>query len=93
MIPYLIGQERFCRVLREHLKKYDVEVEYSSELVALEQFANHVNAKVKKGESVEVFDIPYVVGADGGKGETYPYSNDQESFLTTVILYLHRCCT
>lgn len=57
--------------MREHLRKYSVEVEYSSELVALEQFADHATAKVRKGESVEVIDIPFIVGADGGKGELF----------------------
>lgn len=58
------------------MKKYAVEVEYSSELVALEQFSDHASAKVKTGESVEVIDVPFVVGADGGKGESSPNFRD-----------------
>lgn len=86
MIPYAIGQERLSRVLRKHLKEYGVEVEYSSELIALEQLADHVSAKVQTGESVEVIDVPFVVGADGGKGELFPDFRGYEVFLRIVLL-------
>lgn len=54
--------------------------------MALEQLADHVSAKVKTGESVEVIDAPFVVGADGGKGESLPNFRDYELFLRIVLL-------
>lgn len=71
------------------MKKCGVEVEYSSELVALEQSEDHASAKVKKGESVEVIEVPFVVGADGGKGISLPVFREYGSFLMTVNHYRH----
>lgn len=68
MYHYFIGQERLCRVLLEHLKRFGVEVEFSSELVSLEQREDHMRASVRKRDVVDVIDVPFVVGADGGRG-------------------------
>lgn len=45
-------------------------VEFSAELVGLQQHETHVTASVKKGSPAETqtFDVKYVVGTDGARG-------------------------
>ncbi|TFY75539.1 hypothetical protein EWM64_g8472 [Hericium alpestre] len=69
---WLLGQDAACRILREHLKKYGIEVELSTELLNLQQDAEQVTATVMKRhdgeEAHEQITAKYVVGADGAKG-------------------------
>ncbi|THH13817.1 hypothetical protein EW146_g6442 [Bondarzewia mesenterica] len=39
---YMLGQDAACRILRTHLKKYNIQVELSTELVSFEQHDDHV---------------------------------------------------
>lgn len=65
----MVGQDRFCHVVTGHLKKWDVNVEFSSELLSFQQHEDYVTAtvtKTKDGHS-EKAEADYVIGADGGK--------------------------
>lgn len=86
---HLLGQERLAQIIRENLKRYGVEVEFSSELVGLEQFEDRVCARVRKPGTdsegyVEVVEAPFVVGADGGKGMCYSTRFYRGHSLTTL---------
>lgn len=70
--PYMIGQERFCRVLREHLKNSNVEVEFSSELLSSEQRNDDVISIIKTENQTESVESLFVVGADGARGVLSP---------------------
>lgn len=82
--PYMIGQERFCRVLREHLKNANVGVEFSSEILSSEERNDDVISIIKKGDHTETIESLFVVGADGARGvpslfyiaSSYRYCND-----------------
>lgn len=65
---FALGQDAACRVLRNHLKKYGVEVELETELVGFEQHDDHVTATLVKRQTTSVENIKYLVGADGAKG-------------------------
>lgn len=61
-------------VLRDHLARFGVTVELNTELVTLEQDEEGVTAHLKttKGgfEKMEEFRAAWVIGTDGGKGES-----------------------
>ncbi len=67
----MFAQDRHEATLREHLEKtFGLSVELNTELVSFEQYDRGVKARLVKkapnGEGVEeVFDTPYLVGADG----------------------------
>ncbi|TFY57158.1 hypothetical protein EVG20_g8650 [Dentipellis fragilis] len=69
---WLLGQDAACRILRDHLKMYGVEVEVATQLVSLDQTDEQVVGRVVKstlGEEIEEeITAKYVVGADGAKG-------------------------
>ena len=55
--------------MRDHLKKRGVEVEFSSELVILQDHEQHVTGGIKKQDgTIETANFKYVVGADGARG-------------------------
>lgn len=60
--------------MRAHLAKYGHAVELGTELRGLEQHSDHVVAQLVKkdgdGEHTETVNCRYVVGTDGGKGES-----------------------
>ena len=61
-------------IFRDHLAKSGVNVELGTEPVSLEQDADVVTVVVKKvisdgSEATETIRAPYVIGADGAKGE------------------------
>ena len=65
------------KIFRDHLAKSDVHVELGTEPVSLEQDADGVTVAVKKvasdgSEATETIRAAYVIGADGGKGESVP---------------------
>lgn len=62
---------RYSRIFAKHASKFNINVEYSSELVSLEEQEGHVTATIRKGDRTETVDAAFVVGADGGKS-TYP---------------------
>ena len=60
-------------VLRDHLAKFGVHVELSTELVSLEQDNKGVTVALKKtgadgSETMESVRAAYVIGADGARG-------------------------
>ncbi|TFY54276.1 hypothetical protein EVG20_g9768 [Dentipellis fragilis] len=69
---WILGQYAACRILREHLKAYGIEVELAKELVRLEQEDEYATAGIVKrqdGKKVEeIITAKYVVSADGAKG-------------------------
>lgn len=64
----MVGQDMFCRVVMDHLKKWNVEVEFSSELLSFEENEDSIVAIVKKGDHNESIESSFLVGADGGRG-------------------------
>ncbi|KAA1469126.1 hypothetical protein DENSPDRAFT_559063 [Dentipellis sp. KUC8613] len=69
---WLLGQDAACRILRDHLKMYGIEVEVATELVSLDQTEELVVGRVVKNtpdeEVEEEVTAKYIVGADGAKG-------------------------
>lgn len=70
-------------VLRDHLTKYGVRVERSTELVSLEQDNEAVTVIVKKtgpdgSETTETVRAAYVVGADGARGANVFHPDEVE---------------
>ncbi|TFY70130.1 hypothetical protein EVG20_g2874 [Dentipellis fragilis] len=69
---WILGQDAQCNILREHLRKYGVEVELATELRRLDQDEDHVTAVVantQDGKETEmIITAKYLVGADGAKG-------------------------
>ncbi|KAL0953974.1 hypothetical protein HGRIS_005133 [Hohenbuehelia grisea] len=65
----LIGQDTQTEILRSHLAKYGVNVEFGTELVSFEQEADHVAVRLRKSqdgeERGEDVKFQYIVGADG----------------------------
>ncbi|TFY73620.1 hypothetical protein EWM64_g10392, partial [Hericium alpestre] len=66
--PRCILWDAACRILRDHLKQFGVEVELSTELLTIEQGADSVTATVAKEGAEEKVTAKYVIGADGAKG-------------------------
>ncbi|KAI0039056.1 hypothetical protein FA95DRAFT_1103746 [Auriscalpium vulgare] len=67
-----LGQAAACGILRERLKKFNVDVELGVRLTSLEQDAAGVTVKVTRGQGdlavEETLQAQYVVGADGARG-------------------------
>ncbi|KAF9002970.1 monooxygenase [Cyathus striatus] len=67
--PISIGQNYQEEILRAHIRKYGVEVELGTALEDLQQYGDHVTARLIRttnGEAIsEVANFPYLVGADG----------------------------
>lgn len=61
----------------DHLKRYGVDVEFSSEIVSLRDEEKHVHVGIKKADgNVESAEFQYVVGADGAKGKSFSVSHN-----------------
>ena len=86
-MPIALGQDSSCAILRDHLKKYGVEVELSTELVDLKQDEAGVDVTLTRGGKEEKLRVKYLVGAVGAKGShlNIPYSADSS--------LLDRSCT
>lgn len=77
-----MGQEVVGRIMREHLQKRGVVVEFSSELVSLQDQEKYVQVGIKKaGGAIETTDFKYVVGSDGARGEL--------SFCPLILRHLY----
>ena len=63
----MLGQDRHEELLREHLKRYGIKVEMSTELLDFKQDKNKVHVRIAKSGAVEELDVALVVGADGGR--------------------------
>ncbi|KAI0056069.1 hypothetical protein BV25DRAFT_1921304 [Artomyces pyxidatus] len=68
----LLGQDATCAILREHLHKYNINVEIGTAMTAIEQDKHGVTSRLTKKregtDNIEFVRARYVVGADGAKG-------------------------
>ncbi|VDC02126.1 unnamed protein product [Peniophora sp. CBMAI 1063] len=67
-IPILLGQDTSCAILRDHLKKYGVKVELSTELVDLKQDESGVDVTLLHQGKEDKLRVKYLIGAVGAKG-------------------------
>ena len=68
--PYvlMLGQDHNERILGEHLRRWGLSVQWNTELVALEQQADHVKATVKGPDGrTHTITAAYVAGCDGSR--------------------------
>src|SRR5687767_5657043 len=68
--PYvlMLGQDDNERILGAHLRRWDMDVEWNTELVSLEQLPDSVKATLKGPDGHErVVTAAYVAGCDGGR--------------------------
>lgn len=67
-----LTQPQLEGILRDHLEKQGVKVEYGREMVGIEQNISeeYVTAKIQVGENIAAERFPYVVACDGGKGSS-----------------------
>jgi 2-polyprenyl-6-methoxyphenol hydroxylase-like FAD-dependent oxidoreductase len=68
--PYvlMLGQDHNERILGEHLRRWGLSVQWNTELVALEQQADHVKATVKRPDGgTHTITAAYVAGCDGSR--------------------------
>ncbi|KAI5835533.1 hypothetical protein K523DRAFT_359890 [Schizophyllum commune Tattone D] len=63
----MLGQDRHEELLREHLERYGIKVEMSTELLEFEQDNSKVHVRIAKNGALEELDVAFVVGADGGR--------------------------
>ena len=77
--PVIIGQHCTQAILRDHLAKYNITVERSTELVGLEQDEQGVIAQLVKHEEgkelEETVRVGYLVGADGARSKELSIEN------------------
>ena len=71
----VIGQYCTQRILRDHLARYNVIVERSTELVDFEQDEQGVTARLVKHDAgkEETVRVDYLVGADGSRSKSLSY--------------------
>ncbi len=68
--PYvlMLGQDDNERIMGDHLRHWDVAVQWNTELVALRQEPSHVTATVQDPDgSTRTITAAYVAGCDGGR--------------------------
>ncbi len=68
--PYvlMLGQDDNERILGAHLRRWNMDVQWNTELVALEQHADHVRVTLTgPGGQARVVTAAYVAGCDGGR--------------------------
>jgi 2-polyprenyl-6-methoxyphenol hydroxylase-like FAD-dependent oxidoreductase len=84
--PYVLGvpQDETERILEEHVAQHAVRVERNTELVALEQHASRVSARLRVADRTEEVEADWLLGCDGAhstvreqlgiafSGATYP---------------------
>ncbi|KAL1719974.1 FAD binding domain-containing protein [Schizophyllum commune] len=69
------GQSRHEELIRSHLKRYGITVEFGTELLDFTQDEDkvHVRLAIAKNDgsnnSIEEFDVNFLVGADGGRSK------------------------
>ncbi|KAL1725457.1 FAD binding domain-containing protein [Schizophyllum commune] len=64
--PLMLGQDRHEEILRAYLQRYGIQVEWATELVHFTQDDHKVHVRISKGDAIEVFNVAYLIGADGG---------------------------
>jgi 2-polyprenyl-6-methoxyphenol hydroxylase-like FAD-dependent oxidoreductase len=63
----MLGQDDNEKIMGEHLRKWDIAVQWNTELVALEQAADHVIATLKQPDgTTRTVTAAYLAGCDGG---------------------------
>jgi 2-polyprenyl-6-methoxyphenol hydroxylase-like FAD-dependent oxidoreductase len=68
--PYvlMLGQDDNERILGDHLRRWDIDVHWNTELVALAQESTHVAATIKAPNgSTSTISARYVAGCDGAR--------------------------
>ena len=71
-----LSQSELEDILKKHIARYGVAVEYGKGLVGIEQTADVVTATVatfengKETEDKELVTAQYLIGADGAKGRS-----------------------
>ena len=69
----MLGQSFTEAILRDHLQKFDCEVEFGTALYSIRPESDHVVAHVLKkdagSESVETIRCRWLVGTDGARGK------------------------
>ena len=68
--PYvlMLGQDDNERIMGEHLRRWGLSVQWNTELVALDQQADHVTATVKELDGrTRTITAAYVAGCDGSR--------------------------
>ena len=68
-----LGQSRHEELIRSHLERYGVEVEFGTELLDFTQDEDKVHVRLTKSDvsnvATEEFNVPFLVGADGGRSK------------------------
>ncbi|KAL1701600.1 FAD binding domain-containing protein [Schizophyllum commune] len=68
-----LGQSRHEELIRSHLERYGVQVEFGTELLDFTQDEDKVHVRLAKGDKtnaeIEELDVPFLVGADGGRSK------------------------
>ena len=63
----MLGQDDNEKIMGEHLRNWDIAVQWNTELVALEQAADHVTATLKQPDGTTLtVTAAYLAGCDGG---------------------------
>lgn len=63
----MLGQDDNEKIMGEHLRNWDIAVQWNTELLALEQAADHVSATLKQPDgTTRTVTAAYVAGCDGG---------------------------
>ena len=73
--PYvlMLGQDDNERIMGEHLAQYGLAVQWNTELIALDQQADHVTATIKDPDgSTRKITASYVAGCDGSRSAAEP---------------------
>jgi 2-polyprenyl-6-methoxyphenol hydroxylase-like FAD-dependent oxidoreductase len=68
--PYvlMLGQDDNERIMGEHLRQWEIAVQWNTELIALEQSPSHVTATIKNPDgTTKQITATYVAGCDGGR--------------------------
>ena len=64
----MLGQDDNERIMGDHLRHWDIAVQWNTELIALEQHASHVTVTIKDPNgSTRTMDVAYVAGCDGSR--------------------------
>jgi 2-polyprenyl-6-methoxyphenol hydroxylase-like FAD-dependent oxidoreductase len=76
--PYvlMLGQDDNERILGSHLRSLGIDVQWNTELVALEQAPDHVKATIKDSDgTTRTVTAAYVAGCDGGRSGVREMNN------------------
>jgi 2-polyprenyl-6-methoxyphenol hydroxylase-like FAD-dependent oxidoreductase len=68
--PYvlMLGQDDNERIMGDHLRHWDIAVQWNTELISLQQHASHVVATIKEADGrTREIHARYVAGCDGGR--------------------------